>query len=70
MLADKPIRHSSKVNNMQSVKIEHGAEQNEAQDPVTLSNEQIALIGGAAGGTSGSGKDGFVIFGVGTTGTG
>ena len=69
MLADKQIRNSSKVNNMQSVKIERDAEQNEAQDPVTLSNEQLALIGGAGVGQSGSGRDG-VVFGVGGGGTG
>ena len=55
---------------MQSVKIEHDAEQNEAQDPVTLSNEQLALIGGAGVGSTGSGKDDFVAFGGGASGTG
>ena len=55
---------------MQSVKIEHGAEQNEAQDPVTLSSEQLALIGGAGVGISGTGKDGVVFFGGGQSGTG
>ena len=54
---------------MHSVKIEHDAEQNEAQHPVTLFNEQLALIGGGAGGIHGTGKDGLTL-GVGGRGTG
>lgn len=54
---------------MQSVKMKQGTEQGEAADPVTLTGQELALIGGGAGGISGTGHA-AIGFGVGSGGTG
>ena len=54
---------------MQSVKMEQGTEQGEAADPVTLTDQELSLVGGTAGGQSGSGHA-AIGFGVGSSGSG
>lgn len=53
---------------MQSVKMEQGTEQDEAADLVNLSEPELVLIGGGAGGISGTGHD-AIGFGGGIHGT-
>lgn len=54
---------------MQSVKMEQGTEQSEAADPVTLTDQELSLVGGTAGGISGTGHA-AIGFGIGIGGSG
>ena len=54
---------------MHAVKIEQGTGQGETADPVTLTGQELALIGGGAGGISGTGRD-AIVLGGGISGSG
>ena len=54
---------------MQSVKIELGTDQNDTQNPVNLSEQELIFVGGGAGGISGTGHA-DIGFGGGISGSG
>jgi hypothetical protein len=66
-LSDKLIRNFFKLRNMQSVKIEQGSQESDAQALAELTREELGLVASTGGGINGSG--GPVPQGVGISGS-